>query len=201
MPCILQEIFISNRISSLPLPPPSDPISLKVNAHLLANAYWQQTAAQANMIWVYAYNLVNHLFIYKAKLQMEYLMKARKVVSLATLSVLLLVPSAISQEYGPAYMAYGVCEKTCGDFIGESDTQWNNNYVFFTCGSITGLNQNLPQGGNVLGCSDPNLGEFIHRVEDYCRENPMDLFQTGIGKSLNKIIPCNENGAPCTKSK
>jgi hypothetical protein len=125
-------------------------------------------------------------------------MKARIVVSLGTVGILLWVPSAISQDHGPAYMAYGVCEKTCGDFIMERDTPRYNNYLFLTCGFITGLNQNLLKGGNVLGCGDPNLGDFILIVEEYCRENSMDLFQTGIGKSLRQFIPCDENGVPYT---
>ena len=119
---------------------------------------------------------------------------------------LVFIPSTVLGEdwpgnpkgYGAPYTAYYM-GKTCGDFIRAyqkylADDKYSY-YIYFswTLGWISGLNESLPRGGNILGKGNPKVADFLILVETYCRENPTDKFINGLSLSLRDMTPVDWN--------
>ena len=104
-----------------------------------------------------------------------------------------------AEGLGPPYTGYETII-ACGDYIKAKENHTKgkqSNYLFINTwisGYITGLNESLERGGNVLGKLDAKIQDFYIMVENYCRQHPTEYLGSGIGVSLKKLTPVDWKG-------
>lgn len=93
-----------------------------------------------------------------------------------------------SEGFRPPH--YSFTPGTCGDFerAGEGTDAYQY-FIGYLSGYISGVNEERPYGGNVLGAGRPKIADFALMVRAYCAEHPLEPLQSGIGHSLKKIKP------------
>jgi hypothetical protein len=93
-----------------------------------------------------------------------------------------------SEGFGPPFFSFEA--GTSGAFVrAKEGTAAHQFFIGYLSGYISGVNQERPYGGNVLGTGSPKIVDFALMVRTYCAEHPLERLESGIGVSLKKLKP------------